>query len=252
MATKRQIQANRANARKSTGPRTPEGKQAVAGNHVIHGLYAQYALLDDEDHDLFDQLRGQLRDELHPAGILEQDLVERIVMAMWQLRRVLAYETGYLNLLAGDVDDLVPDRYDVSGDTERLAALYMDDAAREHPRLESLARHRVRHERSYYKALHELERLQQARAGHPVPPPQVIEIHGEMPATDPPGPTPPPVAPSPGLPLPQSPSQPAQNKTDNPKLALNRKTAVMKGNRPAATQENRGRPSRTAPVGRPL
>ena len=149
MATKRQIQANRANARKSTGPCTAEGKRAVAGNHVIHGLYAQYALLDDEDHDMFHQLRGQLHDELQPAGILEQDLVERIAMAMWQLRRVLAYETGYLNLLAGDVDDLVPERYDVSGDTERLAALYMDDAAREHPRLESLARHRVRHERSY-------------------------------------------------------------------------------------------------------
>jgi len=51
------------------------------------------------------------------------------------------------------------------------------------PGPETLARHRVRHERSYYKALHELERLQQARAGHPVPPPEVIEIHGEMPAT---------------------------------------------------------------------
>ena len=229
MATKRQIQANRANARKSTGPRNAQGKRAVAGNHIIHGLYAQYALLDDEDHDLFRQLRGQLHEELQPAGILEQDLVERIAMAMWQLRRVLAYETGYLNLLAGDVDDLVPERYDISGDTERLAALYMDDAAREHLRLESLARHRVRHERSYYKALHELERLQQARAGQPVPPPEVIEIHGEMSAGDPPAPAPPPVAPSPRLPLSQPSPQPTQNKADNPKLALNRKTTVIEG-----------------------
>ena len=116
-----------------------------------------------------------------------------------------------------------------SSDLERLAALYMDDAAREHLRLESLARHRVRHERSYYKALHELERLQQARAGQPVPPPEVIEIHGEMSAGDPPAPAPPPVAPSPRLPLSQPSPQPTQNKADNPKLALNRKTTVIEG-----------------------
>ena len=153
MATKRQIQANRANARKSTGPRT-----AMVGCPFL-GAAA---------------FRGGI------PVFKPQPVFQPVPQAMWQLRRVPAYETGYLNLLAGDVDNLAPDRYDLSGHSERLAALYMDDAKRDHPRLESLARHRVRHERSYYKALHELERLQQGRAGHPVPPPKVVEIHGEI------------------------------------------------------------------------
>ena len=74
----------------------------------------------------------------------------------------------------------------------------------------------MRRERSYYKALHELERLQQARAGHLVRPPQVIEIHGDVPTADPSASAPSPVAPSPAphRPSPPSACQPAQNKTD--------------------------------------
>jgi hypothetical protein len=249
MATQRQIQANRANARQSTGPRTPQGKQAVAGNHLIHGLYAQFALLDEEDHDLFHNLRGQLHEQLQPVGILEQDLVERIGMAMWQLRRVLAYETGYLNLLARDPHNSTRHRYRPSRDPERLATLFMHDETRDSPRLETLSRHRVRHERSYYKALHELERLQQARAGHPVPPPEVIEIHADVPAADPPAPPPPPVSPSPSA------SQSAENKRDNPKLALNRKNAAITPDGTAVGEGNRGdRPKleRLKPVGKPV
>ena len=38
MATRRQLEANRANARRSTGPRTTAGKQATSRNALRHGL----------------------------------------------------------------------------------------------------------------------------------------------------------------------------------------------------------------------
>jgi len=41
MATDRQIAANRKNAQKSTGPKTPEGRAAVRLNGVKHGLTAK-------------------------------------------------------------------------------------------------------------------------------------------------------------------------------------------------------------------
>ena len=38
MATDRQVQANRANAKRSSGPRSERGKRAVALNAIKHGL----------------------------------------------------------------------------------------------------------------------------------------------------------------------------------------------------------------------
>jgi len=207
MATQRQIQANRANARKSTGPRTAMVGCPFLGAAAFPGgipVFKPQPVFQPVPHGHAATAAGPgLRDGLpQSAG--------RTPLSLWSMTHAIA------------------------------------------PGLETVSRHRVRHERSYYKALHELDRLQQARAGHPVPPPQVIEIHGETPAADPPGPTPPPVTPSPRLPLSQPTSQPAQNKTDNPKLALNRKTAAINQNVAAACRGNRGnRVGGRARLGRP-
>jgi hypothetical protein len=49
MGSDKQIRANRRNARKSTGPKTPEGKSVVSHNALKHGLLSQQILLPDED-----------------------------------------------------------------------------------------------------------------------------------------------------------------------------------------------------------
>jgi hypothetical protein len=51
-----QIEANRKNAEKSTGPKTPEGKQAVASNAVKHGLFTRQLILNDEDPEEYQAL----------------------------------------------------------------------------------------------------------------------------------------------------------------------------------------------------
>ena len=51
MATEKQINANRQNAQKSTGPKTAEGKAAVSQNAVKHGLFAQSLIYGENEAD---------------------------------------------------------------------------------------------------------------------------------------------------------------------------------------------------------
>jgi len=88
MATQAQINANRLNAQKSTGPRTQEGKRAVSQNAVTHGLFAREAVIKCEDPAEFELHREALLDELRPVGAIESMLAERIVSLSWRLQRV--------------------------------------------------------------------------------------------------------------------------------------------------------------------
>jgi len=87
MASEAQIQANRLNAQKSTGPRTDEGKAAVAQNAVKHGLRAEQMVIKGEDPGQFESYREQMLSELCPDGALESMLAERAVGLAWRLRR---------------------------------------------------------------------------------------------------------------------------------------------------------------------
>src|SRR4028119_2437075 len=94
MTSEKQIQANRRNAQRSTGPKTPEGKAAVRLNANKHGLRSQEVLLPGEDEDALKELDENLRAELQPVGELENLLVDGIVTAYWRLRRLRRVEAG--------------------------------------------------------------------------------------------------------------------------------------------------------------
>ena len=87
MTTEAQIEANRANAQKSTGPRTPEGKARVAQNAIKHGLLARQVAVVGEEVEDFALFRDELRAELAPVGLVEARLVARIADLMWRLQR---------------------------------------------------------------------------------------------------------------------------------------------------------------------
>ena len=97
MASERQRAANRANALRSTGPKTQEGKAAVRFNAVKHGLLAQDAVLPGEDAEAFEDLWNRTRAALSPVGPIEEFLVDRIVNAMWRLHRFTRAETALLH-----------------------------------------------------------------------------------------------------------------------------------------------------------
>ena len=93
MATKRQIAANRRNARRSTGPKTAAGKAASSANALRHGLAAARAVvLPDEDGEAYERLRQGVIADLDPANTLQQALAERIVVLLWRLDRAARLE----------------------------------------------------------------------------------------------------------------------------------------------------------------
>ena len=94
MTREDRAEANRRNASKSTGPKTPEGKAAVRLNAVRHGLLSEEALLPGEDGEALGELGDRLWAELQPVGELENLLVGRVVAAVWRLRRLGRVEAG--------------------------------------------------------------------------------------------------------------------------------------------------------------
>ncbi len=102
MPTNAQIRANRNNAKKSTGPRTQEGKTRSAKNALKHGLLARDTVLPGEDPADFDRQLSALEADIQPANSLEFELVRQIADAQWRMRRLTRLETGFL---AAAVDD---------------------------------------------------------------------------------------------------------------------------------------------------
>jgi hypothetical protein len=86
MATTAQIKANRQNARKSTGPKTEEGKAAVSQNAVKHGLFAE-SVIEGENEAEYEAFHDQMLAELVPVGMIESMLAERVVSLFWRLKR---------------------------------------------------------------------------------------------------------------------------------------------------------------------
>jgi hypothetical protein len=82
MATKKQIAANRRNARKSTGPKTPEGKAASFMNALRHGLRARKVVLRDENQNDYDRLHAGFQDLYRPQNAAEQHLVDLAASAV--------------------------------------------------------------------------------------------------------------------------------------------------------------------------
>ena len=92
MPSPKRVQANKINARASTGPKTTRGKAVSKANSVRHGILSQELMLPHENPAEFDELLGALIAELHAVGTLECTLVERIAVAIWRQRRVVRAE----------------------------------------------------------------------------------------------------------------------------------------------------------------
>ncbi|MEA2733944.1 MAG: hypothetical protein QOE14_395, partial [Humisphaera sp.] len=90
--SQRKRRANRRNAKKSTGPRTAEGKRRAARNSISHGIFCFDLLLDGEDEEKLAFIRDGFLDALRPQDLLELALVDRIVAAQWRINRCQASE----------------------------------------------------------------------------------------------------------------------------------------------------------------
>jgi hypothetical protein len=165
MATQKQIQANRNNARKSTGPQTQEGKTRASQNALKHGLLARDAVLPGEDPEEFEALLAELEADIQPGGAVERELVRQIADAQWRLRRLTRLETGYLaasldnsrRLSVGERCKNSQSKYD--GDTLLLGYSLMQSTQV----LAHFARYDAHLSRRFERALRQLAWLRDAR-----------------------------------------------------------------------------------------
>jgi len=164
MGSKLQNEANRHNGILTKGPKTVKGKAVSSKNSFKHGLLSRNVLLPDEDAEAYAQLGERLMAALDPVGELELVLADRIISLRWRLRRVAEIEAGILT----DSDVL-------DGNAPTLGDAFKRDSTHANA-LSKLSRYETSMERSWYKALHELQRLQAARQGEYVPLPVALDI----------------------------------------------------------------------------
>jgi hypothetical protein len=137
MATKRQTEANRRNAAKSTGPRTPQGKANMRLNALQHGLRAATVVLPGESQDDFNQLLAGLQEVYKPQNLPEQILVEQMAISNAKLVRTQRLETSLFE----------------EGPPSAAQIAFFD----------RLIQIQARLERASFKAYQELERIKRAR-----------------------------------------------------------------------------------------
>ena len=95
--SQKQLEANRKNATKSTGPKSARGKAMVRQNALKHGILAKEMIATENGNaEGFQSLLAELVDEYQPIGPTEKLLVERIASCWWRLTRVVRAENGGL------------------------------------------------------------------------------------------------------------------------------------------------------------
>ena len=95
MSTQAQIDANRQNAKKSTGPKTAEGRAASSANSTRHGLTANPTTIFENnpyERSQYDALKAKLLKQCLPEGELELQAFERYVFALYQADRARQME----------------------------------------------------------------------------------------------------------------------------------------------------------------
>ena len=100
MTTEKQFAANRQNAKKSTGPRSEDGKRRSRRNAFRHGLSAETVLDVVERAADYEALEAAIHADYRPRSNFELELVARLVSLLWRLRRAIAIESGLLNFEA--------------------------------------------------------------------------------------------------------------------------------------------------------
>jgi hypothetical protein len=150
---------NKANAQKSTGPRTAAGKQRSSLNALRHGLTGHTIVLPTEDQSAYQRHSQAFLDEYRPKGATETQLVQSLLDSSWQLNRAAAVETNLFSLGITEMEDHIRANH-----PEAEAALAMALAYREHNRaFANISTYRQRLTRQFERTLVLLRNIQAER-----------------------------------------------------------------------------------------
>jgi hypothetical protein len=171
MTTEIQIAANQRNAKRSTGPRSQQGKAIISQNALKHGLSATQTVINTENQQEFDRHSQQILDEFNPETPMEYILVDRLVNLSWRLKRTTHLQSQTIDtlttpprtsplaklrqsLLPKDLDHSQPD----SAPQLPLGRMVVKDFSNSRV-LEKLLMYERRIESSLYKTILEIQRL---------------------------------------------------------------------------------------------
>ncbi len=171
MATLKQIDANRRNAQRSTGPITPEGKQSSSQNALQSGIYAEKEVLPFEDASQLETLTIDYQTRFHPTTPEARALVDSLIHHEWLLRRLRRAEAAIYHCDCQSCTEYYPEKSEANVISKRIAW--------EHQKFDHIQRRINQTERNYHrslKALQELEALQ--------PPPEPAQPADPKPTSD--------------------------------------------------------------------
>ena len=156
--SEKRLAANRANAAKSTGPKTIQGKLNTSRNATRHGILANTVLIQGESREQFAALLNSYTAQFQPQTPVEHSFVERVAVAQWRQNRIWAAEAAGIsremqNQAESTGDDNPPTR-------TMLALRALADNSRH---LDLMSRYEHRYDRQQYRAIEALERMQERR-----------------------------------------------------------------------------------------
>jgi len=109
MSSLKQIEANRRNALKSTGPTTPEGKERSRCNAVRHGLTAETVIATLEDAKDYQAFEAAVIADYDAESAVERELVLRLASVLWRLRRATGIEAALFESVAAQFGNVKHD-----------------------------------------------------------------------------------------------------------------------------------------------
>jgi hypothetical protein len=105
MTSLKQIEANRRNSLKSTGPKNEAGKRTSRCNAVRHGLTAETVIGALEDAEDYKGFEAAITADYDAQSAVERELVLRLASVLWRLRRATTIETGLFKIQADHLNN---------------------------------------------------------------------------------------------------------------------------------------------------
>jgi len=159
VATQKQIDANRRNAQKSTGPRTQAGKSKTRLNAKRDGITGQVLTLSEDDRPVFEKLKAEMIADLAPKTVMELSLANSIAWDTWRLNHLRAVEMN-MYAIGTDNSDLTIHCDNPQTHTAMAAAVTF---AAESQKFALMSIYEQRLNRSLHKNLETLRQLQAER-----------------------------------------------------------------------------------------
>ena len=175
MATNKQIEANRRNAQKSTGPRSLEGRARSARNALKDGYTAETVVLTLEEQPRFDRMHQDFTDQYQPITICEEQYLVEMVWARWRTHRIWNAEGVHLEVEINRAKPTLPPGASIHVQAGIVITDQID-------KMDKFLRYEQRLTRQFNRAkanlleAQEIRRSREEAEREPPPPPQVVKL----------------------------------------------------------------------------